>query len=281
MRGQEVVLLLVGAVADDVRPTLAIRGPVEADGSAGGQQFLDQHVAFEGSPFVAAVLFRPGHADPTAFGHLAAECLVVVAAVAEGGAVLVQERADFLAEGFRCRWEFDGVEAECLERHRARPFQRAAGTIAHGVRVGQPWGFRRSLRESLVARWVRLVGRGCAVHAQRWPGFRCGAAGGRRGGPTRGTPQREGRLARRVGKACCAGFGLVGAALCRVVWRDRPAGSGGAVTGQLRCRRGCRARAGTVWCRRRWRAPGRAGAGGSRAWAAGGRGSGSVRRGGD
>jgi len=85
---------------------------VEADRRAGCQHLLDHHVALERGALVAAVLLRPCHADPALLGHLAAERLVVVAAVAERGAVVVQECTHVLAQCFRDRRQFDRIETE-------------------------------------------------------------------------------------------------------------------------------------------------------------------------
>ena len=126
---QEVVLLLVGAVAQDVGAALPVGGPVEADRRAGGQHLLDQHVAFERGALVAAVLLRPGHADPAALGHLAAERLVVVAAVAERGAVLVEECAHLACAAPWRRAAVRPDRSGMPAASSAQPFLRRAATI--------------------------------------------------------------------------------------------------------------------------------------------------------
>jgi hypothetical protein len=51
----------------------AVRDPVRAHRRAAGEHFLGHHVALERRALVAAVLFRPAHADVAALAALAAE----------------------------------------------------------------------------------------------------------------------------------------------------------------------------------------------------------------
>ena len=135
---EEVILLLVGAIAQDVRAALAIGGPMEADGCAGGEHLLDQHVAFERGAFVAAVFLGPGHADPAALGHLAGERLVVVAAVAKRGAVLVRNARTSLRSAFAAGGSSTGSKRKAWNVIGATCPQCAAATIAYAGRRSTP-----------------------------------------------------------------------------------------------------------------------------------------------
>ena len=66
-------LLLVRTDPQDQRSGLPVGDPVQADRCAGGEHFLQHDIAFERGTFVAAVLLRPGHADPAAPAHGAGE----------------------------------------------------------------------------------------------------------------------------------------------------------------------------------------------------------------
>ena len=114
----EELLLLLGAEAQDIGTALAVAGVVGGQRRAGGEHFLDQHVAFEGAAFVAAILFRPRHADPAALAHRAAEVAVELAS-GEAHQVLVflDEFTDFGAHGQRLGRQFDGIEAEHWRGH--------------------------------------------------------------------------------------------------------------------------------------------------------------------
>src|SRR5690606_29326801 len=73
---QKAAALLLGAEAQQQRAALAVAEPVGAEGRAGGEHLFHHHEAFEVTAFVAAVLFRPGHADPAPGGDGATEILV-------------------------------------------------------------------------------------------------------------------------------------------------------------------------------------------------------------
>src|SRR5690606_32953101 len=70
---QEALLLRLGADAQDERTALPVGDPVGGDGGARDQQFLGDDVALEAAPLVAAILARPGHADPAAGAEQPAE----------------------------------------------------------------------------------------------------------------------------------------------------------------------------------------------------------------
>ena len=83
---------------------MAVCDPVVGDGGAGGEHFLQDHIALKGAAFLAAVVLGPGHADPALGADLAAE-LGVVALPAFGalgrgtiGEGIGEEAADLLAE---------------------------------------------------------------------------------------------------------------------------------------------------------------------------------------
>ncbi len=70
---QDGVLLLVGADPHDERPALTVGNPVGADRRARGQHLFQHDVAFERAPLLAAVALGPGHPNPAALAHAAAE----------------------------------------------------------------------------------------------------------------------------------------------------------------------------------------------------------------
>ena len=120
------VLLLVGADAQDQRAGLAIGDPVQRDRRTGGQHFLQHDVAFQRGALMAAILLRPGHADPAARPILrlnSASMPVQDSRVLHRlaiGQLGFQEVADFQAQSFgfgRRRW---GREAEGVHRRGPR-----------------------------------------------------------------------------------------------------------------------------------------------------------------
>src|SRR6185437_5810056 len=119
--GQKECLLFLGAEAQQIGAALAIRDPVGADRRAGGEHLLDHHVALVGGALLAAVLLRPGHAEPAALGHLAAELgAPAVRHRAHQRLVLVEEIAHLATQLVRGVGKFRRVETERLEAHRGR-----------------------------------------------------------------------------------------------------------------------------------------------------------------
>jgi hypothetical protein len=75
---------------------LAIRDPVCGHRRAGRQHLLKHDVTFQAGAFVAAILLRPGHADPAALAHLAGE--VGVKTAPRRCAHMRRNRLQFLGE---------------------------------------------------------------------------------------------------------------------------------------------------------------------------------------
>ncbi|MCY1431249.1 hypothetical protein D9M71_472130 [compost metagenome] len=102
------------------RAALAFGDPVGIHRRARGQQFFQHHVALQGAALMAAVAFRPGHAEPAAFAQLAAEGFVGAVPVlgALGGGKVFQgvgeKRPDFGAEGVGAGVETTGLDREGL-----------------------------------------------------------------------------------------------------------------------------------------------------------------------
>ena len=66
---QDIELLLLGAMGDQHRCVLAVGDPVGCDGRARTEGFLGDNIAFQRALVVAAILARPGQADPAALTH--------------------------------------------------------------------------------------------------------------------------------------------------------------------------------------------------------------------
>src|SRR4249920_2349404 len=80
---------------------------------AGDEHFLDQDVTFKGRAFVAAILFRPGHADPALLAHGAAEIAIErTAREAHQVLMLFDEGPDLLADFLGLLGHFHRVETE-------------------------------------------------------------------------------------------------------------------------------------------------------------------------
>src|SRR3990172_6075573 len=76
---QEALALLFRAEAQQQRPALPVGDPVRGGRRAGGQRLLEDDVALERAPLVAAVLLRPRHADEAGLAQLAREVAVEAA----------------------------------------------------------------------------------------------------------------------------------------------------------------------------------------------------------
>src|SRR4051794_7880461 len=106
---QNVVFLLVGADAQEQRSALPVGDPMAADGSAGGQHFLEHHVALKRGALMSTVTLRPSHADPAARAHLAAELGIEAAPGTSAllrraiGNLTTEKGADFAAQGLGLR----------------------------------------------------------------------------------------------------------------------------------------------------------------------------------
>ena len=113
--------MLLGAVANDGRPALAIGGEVDARRRIGDAEFFGQHVALEEAALAAAIFLRPGHADPAFRRDTLGEFLGVRAFLAASRVIRVerafgdlfsQERTRFAPQdlaGFR---QADRIEGE-------------------------------------------------------------------------------------------------------------------------------------------------------------------------
>src|SRR6516162_11007909 len=108
---------LLLAVAQDDRAALPIGGRVCAGRCTRRQHLLRHHIALEMRALVAAVLLRPGHADPALSPDSAAELarerpLAVARDKGPGLCLLAQNRPDLLAQFFGLGRQFDRVETE-------------------------------------------------------------------------------------------------------------------------------------------------------------------------
>ena len=106
--GQELGLLVGGAVLDQRRPHLAVGEPDRRDRRPGGDQLLADDQPVDGRLAAAAELGRPRHPDPTVGRHLDGELLgepvdprIVVPAVPLDG--LVGDLPGLLAQGCAAR----------------------------------------------------------------------------------------------------------------------------------------------------------------------------------
>ena len=70
---QEGFALFLGSGGQDDVAGLTVSDPVPCHGRARGQQFFHHHVAFQEGAFMAAIFFRPCHADPALVAQLLAE----------------------------------------------------------------------------------------------------------------------------------------------------------------------------------------------------------------
>src|SRR5690606_30077282 len=70
---QDGLALFLRAEPEQQRAALPVGDPVERHGRAGRKQFLGDDVAIQRGPLVAAILLRPGHAEPALGAELAAE----------------------------------------------------------------------------------------------------------------------------------------------------------------------------------------------------------------
>ena len=125
---QDRALLLLGADAQQQRPALPVGHPVAAHRRARGEHFLQHHVALERAALVPAVALGPGHADPAARAHLAAEFAVAAApgthAFGDGalGQVLGEEGAHLGAQHLALRKGRRRLEAQVVQaRHLLYP----------------------------------------------------------------------------------------------------------------------------------------------------------------
>src|SRR5499425_2220458 len=116
--GEEALALLLGAEAQEERAALPVGDPVGGGGGARGQRLLEDYVALQRRPLVAAVLLRPRHADEARLAELARE-LAVEAAPGEralGGAAAAQLAgeaiADLLADLLRLQGKLAQGEVE-------------------------------------------------------------------------------------------------------------------------------------------------------------------------
>src|SRR5207237_3678578 len=105
------------AIAQDNGPALPVRCRIGAGRRPVRQHLLDHDIAFEMRALMAAVLLRPGHADPAASADLAGERLLRAApaamrAEAAGRDLLAQKGANLLAQLLALRRQIDRVEME-------------------------------------------------------------------------------------------------------------------------------------------------------------------------
>ena len=124
-------MVFLGAVARKQRAALAVCNPVKAGGRAGGQQLLDNDIAFQRAAFMPAVGFRQGQPEPAACTEFARKIRIervpAVTAMyrAEVPALLNEELAYFCTQcvqAFRHRIRF---EPEGVYFHRYNPALRA------------------------------------------------------------------------------------------------------------------------------------------------------------
>ena len=110
------------AVAQDLRPRLALGHPMAHDGGARRQQFLDDDVALERGAFLAAELFGPGHAEQASGATFGAERFIGFDHGADGWleaairAFLGAEGADLGPEARGLRRHGHGLEVEMAHR---------------------------------------------------------------------------------------------------------------------------------------------------------------------
>ena len=106
------------AVAQDLRPALAVGDPVHAERRARCQQLFANHVAFERAASMAAVFLGESHADVAALAAALRERGVVYGPgigarlTAAHPALLVEKRARFAAQRLRRARQAGGLELE-------------------------------------------------------------------------------------------------------------------------------------------------------------------------
>ncbi len=129
-------LLRLGAEAQDERAGLAVGDPMRARRRARRQHLLGHDIAFERRPAAPAIALRPGHADPAARTHGAAELGRELAPAAQarleraGATLLVEEATDVGAQPLRLGRKAGRLEVEPGDAHGVRvivPLPVAAG----------------------------------------------------------------------------------------------------------------------------------------------------------
>jgi len=116
---QDVHLDALGRVFQQHRAALPIGHEEAPRRCVGDAHFLRHHVTLEERALMAAILLRPGHADPAALADPAAKllCIDVFAIGLErvegaAGNLVGEKRAHFLAQAFAFGRQADRIETE-------------------------------------------------------------------------------------------------------------------------------------------------------------------------
>ncbi len=165
---QDLLLHRLLAVAQQHRAALPVGGRIGAGRRAVRQHLLDHDVAFEMRALMAAVLLRPGHADPALGADLAGEQPrgfdrgpLAVRAERAGLDLLPQEGAHLLAQFLALRRQLDRIEVKIV-RHRLLPH---VPCVTNGHNASAPRS--ATMWPSWIAQCVSLPNSSRQAHSRR------------------------------------------------------------------------------------------------------------------